>query len=205
MWSPRSPPPPPPSSGETTPSRWRHESRLGSPATPLPALFSRPPTPPPQHTTTHGMTERQFAAYNQANTVRLGWGWGALRTAGDYVPVVAGKWWSDRAGSRWRRPAVIGHVGRIMETELGERRDERCTACQQADEECWYYSAKGSQQVSRPGDACARCRWAARKCSGSKRQPAKRHPSKSPPPRQLKPWPPGGGPPPGAGGDAIMA
>ena len=38
-----------------------------------------------------------------------------------------------------------GHIGRIMETELGERLlgDRRCTACQERDEECWVCSEKG--------------------------------------------------------------
>ncbi len=61
-----------------------------------------------------------------------------------------------------------------METELGERLsgEDRCTACQDAGEECWVYSKRGSRQVSRPGGACTRCRVVARPggCSNSKRK-----------------------------------
>jgi len=157
------------------------------------------------------MTAAEWAAYNQANTDRLGWGWSPIRSTAAYVPAVAGKWWTSGGSPeiRQRRGRVADHVGRIMETELGERREGngRCTACQANGEECWFYSTKGSQQIAKPGDACACCRWAARKCSGSKRQPAqkKRPRSRLPPPRPLQPYWPGGGPPPGAGGDGIMA
>lgn len=68
-----------------------------------------------------------------------------------------------------------------METELGEQLHgkDRCAACQSHDEECWVYSKKGSQQVSRPGDACARCGLVARAggCSLSKRRKRQQPPS----------------------------
>jgi hypothetical protein len=96
-----------------------------------------------------------------------------------------------------------GHIGRIMETELGERLqgDRRCAVCQERDEECWVYSEKGAQQVSRPGSTCARCRVAARAggCSLSTRRPSRRRSPPPPGPRSLAP----GGPPPGAGGGAV--
>jgi hypothetical protein len=38
----------------------------------------------------------------------------------------------------------------------------KCLACRAADEECWVSSSQSSQQVSRPGDFCARCRVVAR-------------------------------------------
>lgn len=67
----------------------------------------------------------------------------------------------------------FSHIGRIMETELGQELQgkERCSACQANSQECWIYSQRGAQQISRPGDTCARCRVAARPggCSLSKR------------------------------------
>ena len=127
------------------------------------------------------------------------------------MSVVEGKWWSrgeeelERMGEGKRRD--FGHIGRIMETELGERLagGERCSACQSHGQECWIYSVKGRQQVKRPGDSCARCRVAARPggCSCSKRR---RRPRSPPPPGPRSVLPKGpGGPPPGAGSSGIAA
>lgn len=100
----------------------------------------------------------------------------------------------------------FGHIGRIMETELGQQllREERCSACRANGQECWVYSKKGVQQVSRPGDTCARCRVAARSggCSLSKRKRRDRLPPLLGP-RSLAAYKPFGGPPPGAGGSGI--
>ncbi len=86
---------------------------------------------------------------------------------------------------------------------------EQCTACQASGNECWVYSKKGAQQVSRPGDTCARCRVAARSggCSLSKRKRKDpKDPSPPPPgPRSLAAYKPSGGPPPGPGGSGIAA
>jgi hypothetical protein len=91
-----------------------------------------------------------------------------------------------------------------METELGEKVDERCSACASRDEECWKYSAKGAQQVSRPGDSCARCRVTARTggCSLStrKRRRDEPDPPSRPPPGVL----PKGGPPNGGSGWGVL-
>jgi len=99
----------------------------------------------------------------------------------------------------------FGHIGRIMETELGEKLEGegRCAACQAADEECWVYSEKGAKQVKKCGSTCARCRVAARSggCSLSTRR-RRRTPS-PPPPRGFAALRPAGGPPPGAGGSGI--
>jgi hypothetical protein len=143
--------------------------------------------------------------------LRSPWHWTPRgKTRESYTPTADGKWWSfnneELEALTPNKRRDVGHIGRIMETELGEERvgDERCTACQRLDEECWVYSRKGSQQVSRPGDTCARCRLSARAggCSLSKRVQGRRDPSPPPPPpRQLQPK---GGPPPGAGGSGIM-
>lgn len=91
---------------------------------------------------------------------------------------MAGKWWTaDQEELKAMSPNKrrdFGHIGRIMETELGQQLlgDKRCPACRANDQECWVYSEKGARQVSRPGDTCARCRVTARSggCNLSKRR-----------------------------------
>jgi hypothetical protein len=75
------------------------------------------------------------------------------------------------------RQKVLDHVGRIMETELGEKLsdDQRCSHCQAGNGssgyECWVYSGEGARQVLYPGSICARCRMDTVKCSLSTRKP----------------------------------
>jgi hypothetical protein len=38
--------------------------------------------------------------------------------------------------------------------------EESCEACRAKGEECWVCSKEGAQQISKPGDACARCQLA---------------------------------------------
>ena len=103
--------------------------------------------------------------------------------------MVDGKWWSrteeELEGMTPAKRRDFGHIGRVMETKLGEKLEEgdRCAACQAADEECWVYSEKGAKQVKKCGSTCARCRVAARSggCSLSKRR--RRRPPSPPPPR----------------------
>jgi hypothetical protein len=74
---------------------------------------------------------------------------------GLYKSTVRGKWWSNI-------PARVddrGHIGRIMETTLGEQLtgDNRCAHCVANDFECWRYSKEGLDQVFGPVSDCARC------------------------------------------------
>lgn len=114
-----------------------------------------------------------------ADQPRLPWEWNPRgKTTELYTHTAVGKWWFhgkkdiERLNPNKRRD--ISHIGRIMETELGEQLfgDNRCTACQFNKQECWVYSTEGAQQISRPGDSCARCRLSARAggCSLSKRR-----------------------------------
>jgi hypothetical protein len=194
--SPSPPPPPPPPLAPL-------------PLAPLPPALPLPPPPPAP------LDQAGFDRAQRADAVRLPWAWAPQgKSTEPYAPAATGKWWShsegELGGLGGGKRRDVGHIGRIMETELGEQLlgDRRCAACQQRDEECWVYSLKGAQQVSRPGDTCARCRLAARPrgCSLSKRKPARR--DRSPPapgPRSLAFNKPGGGPPPpsGPGGSGI--
>ena len=109
--------------------------------------------------------------------MRLPWNWQPRgKTSEHYSPRLRGKWWffeeEELARASSKKRADYGHMGRIMETELGEQLfgEDRCNACKSNRQECWRYSQLGAQQVSRPGDACARCRYVARAggCSLSK-------------------------------------
>ncbi|KAK5002497.1 hypothetical protein LTR28_011341 [Elasticomyces elasticus] len=115
----------------------------------------------------------------RADPVRLPWDWDTASKSRElYTPVVSGKWWSHTDEQlqvlKPNKRRDVGHIGRIMETELGEELlgDRRCQACKDLGQECWVYSAEGARQVARPGDTCARCRVAARAggCSYSKRK-----------------------------------
>ena len=96
-----------------------------------------------------------------------------------------------------------------METELGVELvgSKRCTACQALGKECWVYSKKGTQQVSRPGDTCARYQVAARSggCSLLKRKRKDPKDPSPPPPglRSLAAYKPSSSPPPGPSGSSI--
>lgn len=64
------------------------------------------------------------------------------------------------------------HIGRIMESTLGEQRlgDQRCQQCQEGDTECWAYHPDAFKQVRYASTTCARCRHAPHGCSFSTRQ-----------------------------------
>ncbi|EEH06946.1 conserved hypothetical protein [Histoplasma capsulatum G186AR] len=134
--------------------------------------------------------------------------WLMSKSSSTYQPQESGKWWSvsheEFQCFSPQKQRVWGHIGRIMETELGEQLlgEDRCAACQENGEECWAYSEKGRAQIAKPGDSCSRCRVAARKggCSISKRKP--KDPRTSPPsrPHQLLPK---GPPPPPPGSSAL--
>jgi hypothetical protein len=74
-----------------------------------------------------------------------------------YVPQVTGKWWSNAS---YASTSTRSHVGRIMETNLGEQLfgDKKCKRCHDLQEECWIYTTEGVSLVKKPGDRCARCR-----------------------------------------------
>lgn len=155
---------------------------------------------------TSGLTQAEFEDSQRASKVRLPWDWRANgKTTEEYTPQIKGKWWSktpeELSSAHPNKRRDYGHIGRIMETELGEQLfdKQRCIACQTNDEECWIYSARGSQQVSRPGDACARCRHTARKggCSLAKRRSSNKRRRSSPDPaaRVYRLLRPGGEPP----------
>ncbi|KAE9991249.1 hypothetical protein EG327_000251 [Venturia inaequalis] len=95
---------------------------------------------------------------------RIPWEWSDERTSVLYTPFYKNEWWSQMAPSgvpsvKAYTERYISHIGRIMETELGEELfgDARCTNCQRRNEECWVYSKEGSQQVLNPVRRCARC------------------------------------------------
>jgi hypothetical protein len=82
--------------------------------------------------------------------------------------------------------ARFSHTGRIMETELGEKKlgEDICEKCTERNEECWMYTIEGAQQISRPGSVCARCRVSFRECSVStypNRRASPPHPRPLPP------------------------
>ena len=100
----------------------------------------------------------------------------------------------------------MGHIGRIMETELGEQlmEKDRCVACQARQQEYWVYFEKGKSVVSRPGSTYARCRMAAR--SGGCSLATRKRRDRSPPPpgsRSLAVYKSLGDGPPGASGSGI--
>lgn len=136
---------------------------------------------------------------------------GGGKITGPYLPVVTGKWWSDSVTNAQdgRRNELNNayHVARIMETEAGEQffGEDRCTNCQKEDWECWAYSQSAARCISKPGDACARCKNRSVKggCSKSKRAPNRRRSPGPRTPRRLLPK--GGEPPPGSGGAGMTA
>lgn len=103
---------------------------------------------------------------------RLDWDPDLLPLHGTYVPQLAGKWWTrsstDVHNMRDDRRARISHVGRIMETVLGEQLsgDNRCAQCIKCDDECWVYSSQIRQTRlgANLGPSCARCRKTAHSC-----------------------------------------
>ncbi|KAE8371856.1 hypothetical protein BDV26DRAFT_275289 [Aspergillus bertholletiae] len=120
---------------------------------------------PPPASTAHGSSFEDFQAAQVADQPRWEWIWHPRgKSSEPYTPAVVGKWWShseaELAQLQPARRSNIGHIYRIMETELGEQLlgDARCTYCKERDVECWAYSSQGQRQVSRPGSACARCR-----------------------------------------------
>lgn len=130
------------------------------------------------------MSREDFNKSQIADQPRLPWNWSNLgKNREAYTPTVVGKWWYRTSFELEQltenRRNNFGHIFRIMETELGEQRlgDARCARCKTNNQECWVYSKEGAAQVSRPGDACTRCRVIAQMggCSLSKRRKSHRN------------------------------
>jgi hypothetical protein len=147
-----------------------------------------------------------------ADQPRRPWNWSTTgrKSNEPYVPQEVGKWWYDWAMENPGNIA-ISHVGRIMETELGEKvpDEEKCTGCRASGQDCWIYSEKGRQQVRHPGSACGPCRAKgalAAGCSVSKRQQSRKRGPASPPPRprDIRPREPRRSPSPSAGSGGIV-
>jgi hypothetical protein len=170
---------------------------------------SATPSPPPAPVPAPAAVQNAYAAWATAQLAdqpRLPWSWGPGKVTTEYAPVVRGKWWSPGNLPASTSVRNTSHIGRIMETELGERlpAGRRCSACADGGEECWVYSVMGARQVRHPGDTCARCRVAARSggCSISTRKQVPRKGSPAPPP--LRSLLPKGPPPPPPGASGVM-
>lgn len=143
-----------------------------TPATPvLPAPIPAPIVPIPA-----------TGRFDLADPVRLPWTL-TIKSNRHYVQQVPGRWWSTseadyHAIDSSARRYVIDHVGRIMETALGEQRhgNNRCTKCIENNEECWVYVPGAHNRVPYAATpTCARCRWGPRGCSFTRRRaPARR-------------------------------
>ncbi|KNG91219.1 hypothetical protein ANOM_000391 [Aspergillus nomiae NRRL 13137] len=131
---------------------------------PSPDLFGTPTVAAPAVSSSF-TSHDEFTRSQIADQPRLSWNWrnqGKDRTI--YTPTIVGKWWYRTSFELERLPKdkrrSFGHIGRIMETELGKQRfgDARCERCRTNAQECWVYSKEGAAQVCRPGEACTRCR-----------------------------------------------
>lgn len=153
------------------------EAIANSPESPVASDESENELFVPQNT----ISTDETSAHNPdiADQTRIPWFWTRRKSRDLYTPVVAGKWWSRTPAQlqpmNEKEIRNIGHIARIMETELGEQKlgTERCQYCQANDEECWLYTSRGLTQITNPGQACARCRITPRTggCSLSTRGP----------------------------------
>jgi hypothetical protein len=139
-----------------------------------------PPTP------LAAFTPGSRAAYDSAqinDVVKRPWNWtydGSQERSAPR-PTAVGKWWSmtqavfDDPNTKAHIKRNFGHIGRIMETDIGEQRtgNEACDRCRQKGFECWVYREDALPQIWKPGSACARCRATIVKkgCSISTRKP----------------------------------
>jgi hypothetical protein len=129
-----------------------------------------------------------------ADQPRQPWHWPTVppKFTGPYLATAVGKWWyrttEDLEAMERQDPnrrKNFHHIGRIMETELGQRHDgdDRCPAYIRMGYECWTYTVEGTQQIASPGSACARC-WAEHRgnCSHSARRIHRKPSAPRPPP-----------------------
>ncbi|RDW80086.1 hypothetical protein BP6252_04724 [Coleophoma cylindrospora] len=115
------------------------------------------------------MNQQQFAAAQLADQARLPWAWDTRgKTSTPYAPVISGKWWSQSAADLVRMASDVrrnwSHIGRIMETELGEELtgDDRCQYCRSDGQAL----LGGTSQAGLPArnflyalPGCAACGW----------------------------------------------
>ena len=77
------------------------------------------------------------------------------------MSVIEGKWWSELGrGVVGAKARNYSYIGRIIETELGEKLegDRIYTSCQELGQEYWVYSKEGVKQVKYVGSTYARYR-----------------------------------------------
>lgn len=145
--------------------------------------------------TLHSYSE--FSKAQLADQTRLPWDWQNTPTGEPYSPQVLDKWWSrssdELIAMRQAIRSQFSHIGRIMETEVGEMlpKGYGCTYCLDNDLECWIYSRRGRKQVKFSSEACARCRVRPKNggCSLSIRDNKRPPRAATPPQRILKPFP----------------
>ena len=161
-----------------------HPRTPPSPITPLNMILPTSPTLP--RSGPSGMSQAQYQqSQSAANRNPLPWNWTAAgNQAALYTPTVPNKWWSYTP-KQWATLSEVkrqdfGHIGRIIETELGTilPEDKACDYCRDLHQECWVYTKEGARQIINHGDACARCRVTARRggCSISKRKKTQKSP-----------------------------
>ena len=97
------------------------------------------------------------------------------------MSIIKGKWWSELGrGAVGAKARDYGYIGRIIETELGEKLEGNriYTSCRELGQECWAYSKEGVKQVKYAGSTYARYRVAARSsgCSNSTRVTYRHYP-----------------------------
>ena len=124
---------------------------------------------------------RDWLTWSQTGpTIRRPWTYTSIRSSERWRHQEAGRWYyvSDAAyaAQSTSGKAVTNHIGRIMESDLGEQLigEARCRHCKDGDRECWVYSARAFNQVKYLTPACARCRQMPRNggCSFSTRRRA---------------------------------
>jgi len=123
--------------------------------------------------------------------------------------------YDGRASWTQSKKATMGHVGTIMETDMGEQRlgEDRCERCRRNNHECWVYSEGAGTYIKHALPTCARCRFtpgpggcslSPRKKSGSM-LPKGGDPPHGCQPRSLLPKGPPGFGPGGAGAGGFTA
>jgi len=118
----------------TEPDSLSDPTNLPLPPPPPPSAPPAPPSAPPAPSSAPAPSLGQ-AAFDRAQIAdgpRLPWAWSLTgKDRQDYTPQVGGKWWSDLPAADPARRRDVGHIGRIMETELGVKLEgeARCEAC----------------------------------------------------------------------------
>lgn len=136
------------------------ETPIPSSTTPTPATTIcrtlYPPVPIPGNLTLIFIqNENELARAQMADQSRLPIDWpkSGRKLGHDFTPIATGKWWYAWAQETSYGHAMISHVSRIMETEIGMQLfgNERCGRCQQEGLECWIYSPQYLHRVKHVG------------------------------------------------------